>query len=78
MLRNNEAQRASLLQNLSPVISWDIFFNEAFASLKKSHAVNGVNRPPSLPREATPVAHLCSEHSQTHHGALLAWRGFSE
>ena len=42
MLRNNEAQRASLLQSLSPVMTWDIFFNEAVASLKKSHAVNTV------------------------------------
>jgi hypothetical protein len=40
MLYSNEARRASLLQSLSPVISchhMDIFFNEAFASLKKSH-----------------------------------------
>ena len=39
MLYSKEALRASLLQSLSPVMTWDIFFNEAFASLKKSHAV---------------------------------------
>jgi hypothetical protein len=39
ILRNKEAQRASLLQSLSPVRSWDFYNNEAKASLEKSHDV---------------------------------------